>query len=83
MMLRADALVAVEPHGALLRRGIGVDADHLSRDENFSAEALRLLQRARPELVARDARREPEIILDARRGAGLAARRFALDQDRA
>ena len=41
------------------------------------------LQRAVRELVAGHAVREAEVVLDARRHAGLAARRLALDDDRA
>ena len=52
-------------------------------DEDLGAEPARLLQRAARELVAGDARREAEVVLDPRRGAGLAARRLALDHDRA
>ena len=55
----------------------------LPGDEDLGAEPARLLQRAARQLVARDARREAEVVLDPRRGAGLAARRLALDHDRA
>ena len=51
-------------------------------DEDLGAEPARLLQRAARELVARDARREAQVVLDPRRRPGLAARRLALDDDR-
>src|SRR5207247_1949101 len=41
---RADAFVAVETHGALACRGLGVDADDLPRHHDLGAEALGLLQ---------------------------------------
>ena len=75
---RAQDVAAVEVH--LARRG--VDPRDRPGDEDLGAEPARLLQRAARELVARDARREAEVVLDPRRGAGLAARRLALDHDR-
>ena len=54
-----------------------------ARDEDLGAEPPRLLQRAARELVAGDAGREAEVVLDPRRRAGLPARRLALDHDRA
>ena len=76
---RAQDVAAVEVH--LARRG--VDPRDRARDEDLGAEPPRLLQRAARELVARDAGREAEVVLDPRRGAGLAAGRLALDDDRA
>ena len=77
---RAQDVAAVEVHLARRRRrSASIDA----RDEDLGAEPPRLLQRAARELVARHARREAEVVLDPRRGAGLAAGRLALDHDRA
>ena len=76
---RAQDVAAVEVH--LARRG--VDPRDRPGDEDLGAEPPRLLQRAARQLVARDARREAEVVLDPRRGAGLAAGRLALDDDRA
>ena len=64
-------------------RVVRVDARDRARDEDLGAEPPRLLQRAARQLVARHARREAEVVLDPRRGAGLAAGRLALDDDRA
>ncbi len=52
-------------------------------DEDLGAEPPRLLERAARQLVAGHARGEAEVVLDPGRGAGLAARRLALDHDRA
>src|SRR5581483_5148243 len=60
-----------------------IDAIDGARDQDLGAEAPRLLEGAARELVARDAARESEIVLDARRRPGLSARRLALDDDRA
>ena len=54
-----------------------------ARHQDLGSEPPRLLQRAARELVAGDARREAEVVLDPRRRAGLAAGRLALDDDRA
>ena len=51
--------------------------------EDLGAEPARLLERAARQLVAGHARGEAEVILDPRGGAGLAAGRLALDDDRA
>ena len=61
----------------------GVDPRDRPRDQDLGAEPPRLLQRAARQLVAGDAGREAEVVLDPRRGAGLAAGRLALDDDRA
>ena len=76
---RAQHVAAVEVH--LVRHR--VDPRDRPRDEDLGAEPPRLLQRAARELVARDAGREAEVVLDPGRGAGLAARRLALDDERA
>ena len=76
---RPQDVAAVEVHLA----GRGVDPRDRPRDEDLGAEPPRLLQRAARQLVARDARREAEVVLDPRRRAGLAARRLPLDHDRA
>jgi len=44
--------------------GRGVDPSDRPRDEDLGAEALRLMERALGELVAGDAGREAEIVLD-------------------
>ena len=75
---RPQDVAAVEVH--LARRG--VDPRDRPRHEDLGAEPPRLLQRAARQLVARDARREAEVVLDPRRRAGLAAGRLALDHDR-
>ena len=54
-----------------------------ARDDDLGAQPLRLLGRPRCQVVARDAAREAEVVLDARRRAGLAAGRLALDEQRA
>ena len=75
---RPQDVAAVEVHLARRR----VDPRDRPRDEDLGAEPPRLLQRAARQLVARDARREAEVVLDPRRRAGLAAGRLALDHDR-
>src|SRR5205814_358856 len=77
--LRAQDVAAVEVHVA--RRG--VDPRDRARHEDLGTEPPRLLKRAARELVARDACGKPEVVLDPRRRPGLAARRLALDHDRA
>ena len=74
----AEHVAAVEVHLTRVR----VDARDRARDEDLGAEPPRLLERAARELVAGDARREAEVVLDPRRRAGLAARGLALDDDR-
>src|SRR5580765_1873658 len=59
-----------------------VDAGDLARDEDLGTVSHGLLQRATRELVPGHARREAEVVLDLGRGAGLAAWRLALDDDR-
>ena len=75
---RPQDVAAVEVH--LLRRRV----DPLDRPghEDLGAEPPGLLQRAARELVARHARREAEVVLDAGRRPGLAAGRLSLDHDR-
>ena len=63
--------------------GAGVDPLDRARDEDLCPEPPRLLERAARKLIARDAGREPEIVLDAGRRSGLTPGRLALDHDRA
>ena len=77
--LRLEDVAAVEVDAARRR----VDPLERPGDEDLGAEALRLLQRPPRQLVAGDAGREPEVVLDPRRRARLPARRLALDHDRA
>ena len=77
--LRADHVAAVEVD--LL--GGRVDPLELAGHEDLGAEPAGLLERAAGELVAGDAVGEAEVVLDPRRRAGLAARRLALDDERA
>ena len=60
-----------------------VDPPDRSRDDDLGAEPPRLLQRTTRQLVPRHTRREAEVVLDPRRGAGLPAGRLPLDHDRA
>ena len=76
---RADDVAAVEEHFARRR----IDARDGARDQDLRPEPPRLLERATGELVARDAARKSEIVLDPRRRPGLSAGRLALDDDRA
>lgn len=71
---RAHRLGAVEDHRARRR----IDADAAARRQDLRPEPPRLLQRPAGELVARDAVRKAEIVLDARRRSRLAAGRLAL-----
>ena len=75
---RAQDVAAVEVDLA----GRGVDPLDRPRHQDLRAEPARLRQRAAGELVARHAGREPEVVLDPRRGARLPAGRLALDDDR-
>ena len=59
----------------------GVDPRNQPCDDDLGAEPARLLERPARELVARDAGREAEVVLDPRGRAGLTAGRFALDDD--
>ena len=78
---RAEHAAAVERDGvAVLVRRDRVDR---ARHDDLGAEPQRLLARLGREVVARDAAREAEVVLDARRGAGLAPGRLALDEQRA
>ena len=74
----AQHVAAVQPH--LTRRG--VDARDLPGHEDLGAEPPRLLQGSARQLGAGHAGGEAEVVLDARRRAGLAAGRLALDHDR-
>ena len=76
---RAQDVAVVEVHLARRR----VDPRDRPGHEDLGAEPARLLQRSARQLVARHARREAEVVLDARGRAGLAAGRLALDDDRA
>ena len=76
---RPEHVAAVEVE---LARG-GVDPRDRPGDEDLGAVPPRLLQRPARELLARDAGREAEVVLDPGRGAGLAAGRLPLDHDRA
>src|SRR5262249_51044077 len=60
----------------------GIDPGYRAGYEDLGPEAPSLLQRPARQLVARDARREPKVVLDPRGGAGLPPRRFTLDHDR-
>jgi hypothetical protein len=75
---RAQDVAAVETHMVV----DGVDVRDLPRDDDLGAEPPCLLQRPSGELVAGDAAREAEIVLDARRRARLPSRCLALDHDR-
>ena len=77
--LRLQDIAAVEEQLA----GAGVDPLDRARHEDLCAEPPRLLERAARQLIARDAGREPEVVLDAGRRSGLTAGRLALDHDRA
>src|SRR5262249_50868047 len=54
-----------------------------ARDEDLRTQPPRLLQGARGQLVARDAGRKPEVVLDSGGRACLTAGRLTLDDDRA
>ena len=58
-----------------------VDPVDRAGDEDLGAQSPRLVERLAREVVAGDAGREAEVVLDAGRGAGLAAGRLALDGD--
>ena len=75
-----DAVTAVEPYCQLFTVGIGIDADDVARDHDFDAEPRCLPEGAVAQLVARDAGRKTEVVLDPRRGASLSSWRLALDQ---
>ena len=77
--LRAQHVALVEVD--LARRRI--DPLDGARDEDLRPEPPGLLQRAAGQLVPRHPGREAEVVLDPRGGAGLAAGRLALDDDRA
>src|SRR5205085_807631 len=75
---RAESVASVEGDGSRAC----VDGGDRARDEHLGAEALRLLMGAPAELLAGNARREAEVVLDPGGGAGLATGRLALDDDR-
>ncbi len=75
---RPQDVAAVEVH--LVRRRI--DPRDATRDQDLGAEPARLLERAARQLVARHARGEAEVVLDARRRPRLPARRLPLDHER-
>src|SRR5207248_346523 len=62
--------------------GFFAEAGRRARTREMRAELLRLDHGALREVGTRDARREPEIVLDTRAGAGLAADRDHLDSER-
>ena len=78
----SDDLAAVAQREMLVAR-VDSDAGHFEGRQKFGAEPLRLCQGAAREFTAADAGREAEIVLDPRAGAGLAARRMAIDEQRA
>src|SRR6266550_4001292 len=71
----AGSLAAL--HAVRLRAA--VEPGDLSRDEDLCAELLRLIVGASRQLLAGDAERETEIVLDARAGPCLPARRVSFD----
>ncbi len=70
---RAQRVAAIEcqREGAIRPRAI--ERPHADRDHDIGAELLRLAEGAARQRLPRDPRREAEIILDPRAGAGLAA----------
>ena len=80
MVARAHRVAAVEDAP---RASPDRCATTAARHQDLRAQPARLLQRAAGELVARDAAGKAEVVLDARRGPRLAARRLALDDQRA
>ena len=62
--------------------GALVDPHDAARHEYLGAEAVRLLRGAARQLVAGDPGGKAEVVLEPRRGPGLAAGRLALDDDR-
>src|SRR6266545_2289773 len=72
----AGSLAAL--HAVRLRAA--VEPGDLSRDEDLRAELLRLIVGASRQLLAGDAEREAEIVLDARAGPRLPARCVPFDQ---
>ena len=76
---RREDVTRLEAHPTRSR----VDLRDRLGHEDLCAEALRLLERAGRELVAGDAVREAEVVLDPGRRAGLATWRLALDHEHA
>ena len=77
--LRLDHVAAVQVDEVSLGRRF--DRFHRTRHDDPRSEALRLLKSAVREIAARDSAGKAEIVFDARRRAGLTARRFALADD--
>ena len=73
----AEHVPSVEVHMACR----GVDPGDRAGDEDLGPQSPRLVQRLAREVVAGDAGREAEVVLDAGRRARLAAGRLALDGD--
>jgi hypothetical protein len=82
-----QAHVAVEDDGVWHAIGFGriaeLDRSHGAGEEQLRAEAQRLLPGFHAEIIARQPGRESEVVLDARRGAGLTTAGNALDEQRA
>jgi hypothetical protein len=76
-----DELPAVRERQALVSRFEG-NARHLEGHDHLRAEPLGLRDRATGQLAAGDARREPEVVLDLRAGARLAAGRVPFEEQR-
>ena len=64
-----------------IARPIGRHVDQRPGQQHFGTEPARLHRRARRQFAAADAVGKTEIVLDHRRGSGLAARRHRLDHD--
>ena len=75
---RPKNIPAVEMHVP----GCGIDSRDGACDQNLSPEPSCLLERPACEFVARDTRREAQVVLDSRRRARLAPGSFALHNDR-
>ena len=69
----ADASVVGELQGEAAVGRIGREAHRFGRDRHLGSELERLIIGARHQRDAGDFRRKAEVVLDARRGAGLAA----------
>ena len=80
---RALAIRQFEPKAAVVREGGRIKRDRLVRDRRLDPELLRLTVGARHQRHAADAGRKTEVILDARRGAGLPAKCAAIENERA
>ena len=71
--------LSVEPLVSAVDRHAGT----LKRSQKLGAQALRLRKRAPRQFAAAHAGRKAKIVFDARTGAGLPARRMAIEQQRA